>query len=109
MTDGLECLYNKNIQEAFDVIGYPASQQTFGTQKVYYWSAASHTGAIIPMSGMYFYGSGYCDIQIATTPDGKIIHTQWDGNPMGCRRYIRKLNHYYSQFCSNNSWKISRE
>jgi hypothetical protein len=115
MERGLNALQGRDVQIAFDVLGYPSGKQEFGNDIVYYWQVDSSGAILLPQTstttgyvGMTpVYGSttynqvvpvNYnCLIKLVTDDKGVIKTWEYNGNYGGCASYIKRLNRYYNQ------------
>lgn len=124
MQRGLNALQGRNVQTAFDVLGYPSGKQEFGSDTVYYWQVNSSGTILLPQTsttsgyvGMTpVYGSttynqvvpvNYnCLIKLITDEKGIIKTWEYNGNYGGCASYIKRLNQYYNQSneSKNHGW-----
>ena len=113
MENGLVALMGKDVDTAFNVIGYPSSKNEFGNKTVYYWSVNKSTTMFLPQTrttsgtvGMTpFYGTTtynqsiplncVCEITLTANKNGKLINYDFYGNNCGCRIYIDRLSRYY--------------
>jgi hypothetical protein len=109
MDKGLAGLEGKNIDQAVAELGYPDSQGSIMGNTVYVWGTSNSfsmpvttynttTGYVgtVPYSATtsntnYVPENFNCVIRIATSPDGTIIHTEWQGNVGGCMHYSTAL------------------
>lgn len=116
MDEGLGKLVGQDKSVAFNILGYPDSQQTFDDTKVYTWVATS-SGAEPYTAPQTTYGSidgksfqstttqtafvpvtYTCKVQISTDAKGIIKQYKYnssDPSVMGCMPYIRSLNNYF--------------
>lgn len=104
-------LSGSRIEEAFSALGYPDGSYPVGNQLIYVWGTSGT--AVIPTtsySNVYgnvgmtpYYGnittyqnsvvSANCTIKIATE-NGMIRGYDYNGNMLGCERYINALHRY---------------
>lgn len=112
MENGLNSLMGKPDKEAFAVLGYPNSKQTFGSDTVYYWSRAANATIFLPQTTNTYgyvgstpvYGTATtnqptslnynCTIQLAADSEGILKSWNYDGNIGGCSPYIKRLKEY---------------
>lgn len=111
MEDGLNVLSGKNIQTAFNVLGYPTGAQQFGNDTVYFWTT-NHSGGIIipqtvstqgyigriPVYNQAIYNQyvpmNYSCLLKLITGDSIIKSWEYEGNLGGCTAYIKRLKIY---------------
>ena len=105
----LAAFQGRPVQDAFDVLGYPAGKQEFGQDTVYTW-ARDHRGAmILPQTTNttgYVGGTQFgatsttsqvvpmhyaCTVKLIAGPDGVVRKWQYEGNAGGCEPYMRSL------------------
>jgi hypothetical protein len=109
---GLNDLLGKNIRTAFNVIGYPDSQQKFGSDTVYIWGHSSSSTLYVPqvntttgfVGGNSFAANTYSNsavpinanakIKIIADYTGTISSYEWQGNQYGLAVYSRRLKEY---------------
>jgi hypothetical protein len=125
---GLNTLVGKDIQTAFNVLGYPSAKQEFGSETVYTWSANSPgtysvprtsttTGTIgtTPVYGTttYYQDVPYtasCLIKIISAKNSRILSWEVQGNNlMPCSPWIDRLVDYYKQNGPRDSNEPERE
>ena len=87
MNRGLTAMVGRNIQTAFDALGYPTDKKEFGSDTVYYWS--------VHEPGYDF--SNNCLIKLVADKDGIIKTYEWSGNEGGLARYASRLDRYYNR------------
>jgi hypothetical protein len=115
MEKGLNALLGKNIQTAFNVLGYPNGKQVFGNDTVYFWQVNHGGSLILPQLNTTYgtigttpvYGTSTstqivpihynCLIKIITDQYDIIKRWEYRGNIAGCEGYINRLNSYYKQ------------
>ena len=98
----LQGMVGQDIHVAIAQFGYPDGTREVMGDTLYVWSS-SHE-ALLPFTtastttGTYGYSTttntqmmpvnANCTIQLAVNADGTIKGGQWEGNQMGCRRYV---------------------
>src|SRR4249919_3804166 len=105
LDSGLSALNGRNIHDAINVLGYPASQQQIAGQTVYTWSIDNSTQYQMPnttttsgyaggvpfsatTTGTQAVNMSYlCTIKLGTDSDGRIVNYDWSGNLAGCDRW----------------------
>ena len=118
---GLKGLRGKNIQTAFDVLGYPSGKQEFGNDTVYYWSVEESSTMLLPTTSTTsgrvgdtsFSGTttsnqlvpinNSCLIKLVAGKNGVIKNYEWTGNIGGLGRYANRLKNYSKQYYIQNT------
>ena len=109
---GLSDLLGKNIQLAFNVMGYPDTKQEFGNKTVYIWGHSSSSTMFVPQVATttgYVGGTTYtantfgstlvpinaqAKIKIVADSSGTITNYEWQGNQYGLGVYSNRLKNY---------------
>lgn len=113
MDQGLTALHGKNIQAAVYKLGYPSGETAVAGMKFVTWSSSASSVMFMPQTstsygnvygprGTYTYNqvstgtmavpmNGACTITLRVNEDNIIVGHQYDGNMLGCERYIKAL------------------
>jgi hypothetical protein len=101
MEEGLPALVGKTEAEAFAVLGEPTLRKRYADKTLDTWSTTlktpEHQVSTGPELTDYYTEPARedsCEIRLVANPEGRVIHSEYEGSDLGCLFYSEALYKY---------------